>query len=173
MNQRRFGIFQAESNIASHTKIRILIDGAGNQSWYRGVSLLIWTEDMRERCCKRGSRLNGGEMDFANIVTTSRLAYPRRYFGNHNIPIIETEYSLALVGSHASTDPDHVLIEASTHKFEIAEDKRFIWIESNGNDFLGVFFGKSNHIVNSQVGFEEEFLIIRQHDNQRNIKDIL
>lgn len=74
MNQRRLGIFQADSNIASHPKIWILIDGTGNQSRDRGISLLIRTENMRESRRKGRSSLNGGEMNLANISTAIQVS---------------------------------------------------------------------------------------------------
>lgn len=87
--------------------------------------------------------------------------------------ILEPECSFALTYGYSSSDFDDVVVECLAYVIEIRENEGFAHVETYGNDVLGIFAGKFLDIIDCQVLFEEEFLIVSELDYERDIKDVL
>ena len=99
--------------------------------------------------------MDGGEHDLSDVGT-----------------VRESEDSLDLIVGHVLHDVDHVLVEFPAHLSQIREDERFVHIESQSDDVFSIFDGQPLCVRHFQV-FPEEFLVVRQLDDQRNVKRLL
>jgi hypothetical protein len=100
---------------------------------------LVGAEDVREGSGEGSCGLDGGEVDFADVIAVLELVVVSMYSMDlRSIPIVETKDSFALVGSDTSTDSDDVLVKCSSHEFEIRENERFLRIESHRDYVFGV-----------------------------------
>lgn len=85
----------------------------------------------------------------------------------------ETESGFTLVCCDTPRDLDDVFIEGSSHEIQVGKDKGLLYVKSNSNDIPGVISREALDICNSEVLFEQEFLIVCHHDDQRDVKDVL
>src|SRR5437763_7476398 len=85
----------------------------------------------------------------------------------------ESKDGLTLVRGHASGNLDDVLVEGAAHEFEIAKDEGLLWIESAGDDVLGILLGVLEHIWDGQILLEQVLFVVREHDDQRHVEDFL
>lgn len=90
-----------------------------------------------------------------------------------DLRVVETEAGLGLVDGDESRDTHYVLVEFTANKLQIREDKRLLWVESNGDDILCVLFREADNVVDGEGGLEEELFVVRHHDNKRAVKNIL
>ena len=90
-----------------------------------------------------------------------------------DIRIIESKDALALVCCDTLRYCHDVLVESSTHEVEIAKDECFLWVESHSNDVLRILSGIFLDIRDLKLLFEQELLIVCQHDYQWHIENLL
>ena len=88
-------------------------------------------------------------------------------------PVVETKDGFTLVRRHASADSYNILVKVSSHELKVAEDEGLLGVETDSDDILCILFGEANNVVNAEIRLEEEFLVVGQHDDQRNIEDVL
>lgn len=65
------------------------------------------------------------------------------------------------------------MVKRTPYVLQVAEDEGFFDIKAYAYDILTILTRKTKNLFDRKVVFEEEFLIIRQHDNKRNIENIL
>lgn len=78
-----------------------------------------------------------------------------------------------LVRRYSPCEFNRVLVKVAAHVLEIGVDESLLDVESHGNNILCILFGKLHSLFNSKLVLEKELLVIRQHDDQRNIEDVL
>ncbi len=63
------------------------------------------------------------------------------------MPVVESEYRLALVPRHAATDADDILVKGAAHELEIAEDECLFWVETQCDNVAGVLAREADDVV--------------------------
>jgi len=71
VDQRWLLVLESLSAFSSETEVRILVDGARNQTRDVGFG----AENLRERRREGGGGLNRNEMPFADVVTESQIVH--------------------------------------------------------------------------------------------------
>lgn len=69
MDEGRFLVFHLLGVLATLAEVGVLVDGAGDEAWYRSDFLLVCAEDVWETRCETGSGLSGGEEELSDVVT--------------------------------------------------------------------------------------------------------
>lgn len=113
MNEARLGVFQTCSHITSDPEVRILIDRTRNQ----GRNILFVAKDLRERVRERRCSLHSNKVELANRITISTLSYSLSsffpLFATPNLPVIETEGCLGLVGCNAASNTNDIMVKGT------------------------------------------------------------
>ena len=107
--------FQSWSDISRHSKVWILINCTGNQTWDIEISVENCWEGTRET----GRCLNGRETDFA-----------------HGVGIAKTENALDLVVIDCLLDSKHIPVEffACRDIIQVGENKSLLNVETASNN---------------------------------------
>lgn len=156
VDECRLGVLQAGSNIAGETEVRILVDGAGDQARNFPVVGRVVSKDVRERVGEGGGSLNRRKVHLANVVA-----------------VVKAEGGFTLVDGDVAGNADDVLVEFSSNVLEIAEDEGLLDVEADRDDVLGVVLAEADNILDCELILEEELFVVRQHDDKRDVKDIL
>ena len=90
MDQRRLRVLQPARNIARLPEIRVLVDGAWNQTGHVAAA----AKDLRERVAERRRRLHADKVQLADVGA-----------------VVEPERRLGRVGGDAFADAHHVVVE--------------------------------------------------------------
>ena len=64
MEECGFGVFEFDGDVAGEAEVGVLVDGAGDEAGYVGC----FAEDLGERVGEGRCGLNGGEVDFPDVV---------------------------------------------------------------------------------------------------------
>jgi hypothetical protein len=67
MDQGRLGIVEAGRAVSRETKVRVLIDGARNQTRDGSCSRLVLAKNVRERGCEGCGALDACKVNLANV----------------------------------------------------------------------------------------------------------
>lgn len=59
------------------------------------------------------------------------------------------------------------------HVVEIRVDKSLFLVETHRDDVLGIFFGEFDCLFHREALLEQKLLIIRQHDDERHVENVL
>lgn len=90
-----------------------------------------------------------------------------------DLPLIETKRSTDLVESDQLGELPGVHEEMAAQVLKIAVKESLLLVEAKRNDISCVLHGVFQSLFKCQVVLEQRLLVIRQHENQGHIKDIL
>ena len=111
---------------------------------------------MRETGCESGGGLGSAEVELADVVA-----------------VVEAEGSSDGVDCDSLGHSAHILVESATDKVEVAEDEGLLHVETNCDNVHCVCLSVPLCVVNLDFLRVHEFLIVRQHDDQRALENIL
>lgn len=87
--------------------------------------------------------------------------------------VVKSKRASYLVEGNQLAELPHVHEDVSTGVLQIAVDERLLLIEATGNDVLCILQPKLVRLLEGELLLEQGLLIVRQHDDQRYIEDIL
>lgn len=148
------------SIVTALAEIRILIDSAGNETWYFGDLFGVVTEDEREASGEGGGRLQCWEMEFRNVIA-----------------ICKPESASDLVGCGSFAQFSDILVEGrrkgAFQELHIRKDECLFQVKAYSYDVCSILNGEFPAFLLRKLLVVEELLVICQHDDKRNIEDIL
>ena len=103
------------------------------------------------------------------------ISLPTKFIWNRriNIPLVEAERTTDLVESDQLSELPSVHEEVVANVLQVAVDEGLLEIEAQGDDVLGVLHGKVQRILERYGVLEEGLLVVRKHEDQRDVEHIL
>jgi hypothetical protein len=99
-------------------------------------------------------------VDLANIISGKRFRFSLERRANGSLRVRETKGCFSLTVCDLSRYFGDVLVEGSTHKVIIAENKCFLKVEPNCNDIARVLSGERSCFIYCKFMLEQELLVI-------------
>jgi hypothetical protein len=87
--------------------------------------------------------------------------------------VIKAKDCSRLVQSNVLRHATDVLVESAAHELPVAEDECLLWVETNGNDVLGVVRGVALDLLDRPLLAEQVLLVIGHHNHKRYVEHIL
>jgi hypothetical protein len=171
-----FGKAEFGGDVAGEAEIWVLIDGAGDQAHNLLVLLVISAEYVGKRRGEGRSGLHGRKHDLADVV---RHATHHALLVGLSVTWVvllaggdETERCACGSGAGAFLNLQDVWVHGSD-VIQVAENEGLVHVKSYGNDVLRVFKGKPVALLQLQLRFKQELLVISKLNNQRHIEYVL
>ena len=139
MDQSGLVLVKSAGSFAGHAKVRILVDGAGNQA----ADFEFGIEEMRERRAEGGSSLDGRKSPFADVIDVE-----------------EAKAAAESIHSDNTLQADDIRIH-SANIVKVVEDESFGDVESDGDDVLDVLQSPFLNVFHRNVS--EQHLFVCSH----------
>jgi len=159
VDQSWFRVFELRGYVSCQTEVWVLVDRAWDKTGY----IRDGTEYLREGVGEGRSGLYSGEVDLSNVIAgetdQQNFHQPQapRYLHSR---VVKTESRLGLRDSDLTGDLGNVLVELSPDVVIVAEDERLLRFETDGDNIFGVLLRESVGLIDFELVFEEEFLVI-------------
>ena len=117
-------------------------------AWDKAGYIRDGTEDLRERVGKGRGGLNGGKVDFSNVISGGIRQHPSTVRGwCFRSRVVEPEGSFCLRDGNLTGDLGDILVEFSPDVVVVAEDESLLQLETDGDNISSVLFGKSVGLI--------------------------
>ena len=146
---------------AQKSEVRVLINAHGDQTGDVGdrlgsVLLGLFGPQLGVRSRERSDTLHRGEEQPADVGA-----------------FVEPECATDLVKGDQLSELPSVHQEVRADVFQVAVDERLLHVKAQGNDILGVVHRILHCLFEGEAVLEQGLLVVRKHEDQRNVEDIL
>lgn len=170
-----FGIPKPVCYVAREAEVWVLVDCTRNERW----NVFLGAKYMWVGVGERGSSLNGREVDFADVVAKEIGAFVSECDrGRRDLPINKAKRCSSLADCDSTRYSDYILVKGaavrtmlarpttlglqtgSPNIIKVAEYESLFSVETDGNNILRILPRKLLHLLNLEITFEQELLII-------------